>query len=202
MSLNSREPKQTRRRGAELENALLDAAWTELVRVGYDELTFDAVAKAASTSRAVLWRRWPVKPDLVRDALRHMLQNEPLSVPDTGSLREDVIAALTDLNRRRIRLGTVLVSRLGSYYEETNSTFSDLRDLVLGSGTSRVDIIMRNAAERGEISREVVGTRVSRVPFDLFRYEALMTQKPVAHETITEIVDEVFLPMVSGAGAS
>lgn len=96
----------------------------------------------------------------------------------------------------------VLVSRLGSYYEETNSTFSDLRDLVLGSGTSRVDIIMRNAAERGEISREVVGTRVSRVPFDLFRYEALMTQKPVAHETITEIVDEVFLPLVSAAGAS
>ena len=32
-------PVATRRRGAALENALLDAAWTELQSVGYAKLT-------------------------------------------------------------------------------------------------------------------------------------------------------------------
>jgi hypothetical protein len=34
------------------------------------------------------------------------------------------------------------------------------------------------------------------VPVDLFRYELMMTLKPVADEVIEEIVDTVFLPLV------
>jgi len=52
----------TRRRGAELEAALLDAAWDELQAVGYAGLTMEAVADRAGTSRAVLYRRWPNGP--------------------------------------------------------------------------------------------------------------------------------------------
>ena len=56
MSLNSTTAPQ-RRRGPALEEALLDAAWTELTERGYDEMTIDAVAVRAGTSRAVLYRR-------------------------------------------------------------------------------------------------------------------------------------------------
>jgi len=50
---------------AALEEALLDAAWAELLRAGYEALTYEAVAERARTSRAVLYRRWPTKRDLV-----------------------------------------------------------------------------------------------------------------------------------------
>jgi hypothetical protein len=60
-----------RRRGPALEEALLDAAWTELTERGYDDMTIDAVAVRAGTSRAVLYRRWPNKQELVLATLAH-----------------------------------------------------------------------------------------------------------------------------------
>src|SRR5580658_8726409 len=63
---------KTRRRGAALEHALLDAAWAELQDVGYAALTIEAVADRAGTSRAVLYRRWRNRPELVIAAMcRH-----------------------------------------------------------------------------------------------------------------------------------
>ena len=63
-----------RRRGDVLERALLDAAWAELEDSGYDDLTIDAVAQRAGTSRAVLYRRWPNKQDLMLAALAHQVK--------------------------------------------------------------------------------------------------------------------------------
>ena len=50
--------------------------------------------------------------------------------------------------------------------------------------------------ERGEIRAGQISDRVARVPVDLFRYELMMTLKPVADEVIEEIVDTVFMPLV------
>jgi AcrR family transcriptional regulator len=60
----------TRRRGEALEDALLDAAWDELVEVGYGRFTIDGVAARAGTSRPVIYRRWPVRSDLAIAAVR------------------------------------------------------------------------------------------------------------------------------------
>jgi len=55
----------TRRRGSALDDALLDAAWAELQEAGYAGLTMEGVAQRAGTSRPVLARRWPNRPQLV-----------------------------------------------------------------------------------------------------------------------------------------
>ena len=103
MSLKDAMPPQ-RRRGEALETALLDAAWAELAERGYDELTIDAVATRAGTSRAVLYRRWPGKPELVLAALVHQVENRTVEAPDTGSLRGDVVALLSEANKVRPRV--------------------------------------------------------------------------------------------------
>ena len=59
----------TRRRGSTLEAALLQAAWDELTEAGYAAFTMEGVAARAKTSRAVLYRRWPNRPQLVVAAL-------------------------------------------------------------------------------------------------------------------------------------
>ncbi len=48
---------------------------------------------------------------------------------------------------------------------------------------------------RGELGPETPPGRVISLPFDLFRHEVLMTMAPIAPETITQIVDDMFLPL-------
>jgi AcrR family transcriptional regulator len=63
--------KQARRRGTELESAILDAAWEQLTAEGYEHFTVDTVAARARTSKPVLYRRWKTREDLLRAAVRH-----------------------------------------------------------------------------------------------------------------------------------
>ena len=74
----------TRRRGQKLEAALLEAAWDELTAAGYAAFTIEGVATRAKTSRAVIYRRWPSRPELVVAAHWHHSASAQEEVPDTG----------------------------------------------------------------------------------------------------------------------
>jgi len=195
MSLKSDASPQ-RRRGEVLEKALLDAAWAELTERGYDDLTVDAVATRAGTSRAVLYRRWPSKQDLVLASLTQHVKAEFVAAPDTGSLRGDVIGLLKLANKLRVRLAMLVFTQLGGFYREANTNLAELGAFVQGGRDAVLDEVIERAVARGEIRAGQVSERVARVPVDLFRYELMMTLKPVADEVIEEIVDTVFLPLV------
>ena len=68
---------------------------------------------------------------------------------------------------------------------------------VVESTTPRVHAAIQRAVDRGEIRREQVTERIARLPVDLFRYEILMTLRPLSDETIEDIVDTIFLPLLS-----
>jgi AcrR family transcriptional regulator len=194
-------PVARRRRGAELETALLDAAWAELVEHGYGALTFDAVAQRAGTSRPVVYRRWATRPELVRAAVGHVARRDEMAIPDTGSLRGDMLAVMRHANEKRIGLTALLTFYLGGFFQETDSSPADLRDVIIGDGPTSVDVIIDRAIERGEVDADRMTPRVRSVAFDLYRHEALMTLKPVPEETLTEIVDTIFLPLATGSAA-
>src|SRR3954471_19906591 len=83
-----------RRRGEELEHALLTAAWAELIEVGYPKMTIENVAARAGTSKPVIYRRWPTKAKLVIAALAHNMPLQQSDI-DTGSLRGDLLEFLS-----------------------------------------------------------------------------------------------------------
>lgn len=196
MPLKVDVPGPSRRRGAALENALLDAAWDELVDKGYSGFTIESVAERAATSRAVIYRRWQSKPELVRATISHVGKREPVEIPDTGSLREDVIELLRRANHSRARLGIVVALQLADYFAETGTGPNELRSAFLAGRGSALDTIMGRAIERGEADPAKITPRVASVPFDLYRQEVLMTLKPVPDEVIESIVDEVFMRLV------
>src|ERR1700722_2444120 len=98
--------RATRRRGATLEHALLDAAWEELQASGYSKLTMERVAERAGTSRAVIYRRWRSRVELVIAAMRYQQPVVAGSSLDTGSLRGDVLALLRRVSARVSKIGT------------------------------------------------------------------------------------------------
>ena len=185
-----------RRRGRVLEDALLDAAWDQLVSGGYGVFTFEAVAERAGTSRPVIYRRWPNREALVVAAMERFFTRGSRPVPDTGSLRGDVIALLMQANEMRSAMAAVVSVQLGTYYQENETTPAELRSQLLRDRTSAMETVMHRALERDEISAAQVTPRVVGLPLDLLRHEALMTLKAVPTETIVEIVDSIFLPLV------
>lgn len=193
------EPAARRRRGAVLEDALLEATWQELCDVGYAALTIDAVANRGKTSRPVIYRRWATKADLVLAAVERALHREDIALPDTGSLRGDLIALMRLANQRTAPSAVTLTYYLGPYFQETGTSPRDLREAILGNRATSAEAIVDRAAERGEIDPDRLTPRLRTLAFDLYRHEALMTLAPVPDDVIEEILDEVFLPLVTTA---
>jgi AcrR family transcriptional regulator len=194
-----RDTRQTRRRGAELESAILDAAWEQLIAEGYEHFTVDTVAARARTSKPVLYRRWKTREDMLRATVRHRGAANSLPAPDTGTLRGDLLALLTEANTDRNPMAALLSSMLGSYYNKTGPTPAELRAEFRGQRGSAVEVVVNRAVERGEVDPARLTPRIIDLPFDLFRNEMLMTLKPVPDHVLRQIVDDIFIPLVQPA---
>lgn len=185
-----------RRVGVELDNALLDAAWQQLVDEGYAAFTMDAVAARAGTSRAVLYRRWADKHALVHAVIAHITQRDELTIPDTGSLRGDTIAMMKNANRTRLELVTAMTVHLGGYYQETGTSPTELRKMLFPNRPHIPRMLLDRALARAEVSLAVVTDRIAAVPYALLQQEFFTTLKPVTNAVLEEIVDTIFLPLV------
>lgn len=186
-----------RRRGEELEAALLAAAWDELDEVGFHRLTMESVAARAKTGVAVLYRRWPRKDDLVIAAIAYYGRTHPVEIPDTGSLRGDMLALLGSVNDQRSSFTAVVTAAFTGLLASTGLSPADVRARLLGDRPMWSHDIFRRAHERGELDLDKVPPAVLSMPFDLMRHDLLMTLKPVPAERLASIVDELFLPLVA-----
>ncbi len=189
-----------RRRGPELEAALLDAAWDELAEAGFARLTMESVATRAGTGIAVLYRRWANKDQLVLAALEHYRSSHPVDLPDTGTLRGDLLAALTGMAEARAAFFAVTAAAAFSgLLTSTGLTPAQVRDRIIGDQRlPRVRAIYQRAHDRGEIDLDRIPPAVLAMPFDLVRHDLLMDLEPPKPARIRSILDELFLPLVRG----
>lgn len=191
----------SRRRGEELEQAILDAVWDEFQEVGFLRLTFEGVAKRAGTSKPVLYRRWSSRVEMMM-ACAVSRMPRPDSIPDTGSLRGDIVALLT-LMRSRLRIigQTAMLALLAEasndpelrqkFFRAVVNHLLDLLDMA----------VWGRAIDRGEIRGEQLTERLRRLPIDLVRNEFLLFGD-LTDEVVASIVDEVVLPALRDRGAS
>ncbi|MBB4201128.1 hypothetical protein CCR94_00165 [Rhodoblastus sphagnicola] len=182
----------TRRRGAALEAAILDAAWEELLTQGYINFTIEGVAKRAGTSRPVLYRRWPNRVSLATAAIIHFTKANPISVPDMGNVRDELCLLLRKFADRIPPNSTRLFFDVSSDMAAHGDSFTDERfkEKLLG------DLINR-AVARGEIDENRLTPLVNWVPTGLVLTLTMISGKTPSDEAIAAIVDQVFLPIVS-----
>jgi AcrR family transcriptional regulator len=86
--------KLGRKRDHTRDQEILDAALDVLGETGYEGMTIDMVAARAKAGKATVYRRWSSKAELVLDAVVCMKKNEFQELPDTGTLRGDLIAIM------------------------------------------------------------------------------------------------------------
>jgi AcrR family transcriptional regulator len=186
----------TRRRGAELETAVLDAAWDLLKERGYAALTYEALAQQAKTAKQVIYRRWPTKRELLLALLAHHGSSLQTIHVDTGSLRDDILALMRNSNSRISDITAIFSGLIGTHFDEVEATPRELRAALFGSRANAVEEVVERAVARGEIGAGPIPARVLALPYDLYRHEAVMTFASMPDEVIVEIVDQVWLPLV------
>ncbi len=77
-----------RPRDPRIDDSVLRATVELLGKSGYADLSVDAIARRAATSKPAIYRRWPSKAHLVHEAVFPI--SEATELPDTGSLAGDV----------------------------------------------------------------------------------------------------------------
>jgi AcrR family transcriptional regulator len=190
-----------RRRGAELEQAILRAAAEELTASGYAGMTMDKVAQRAGTNKNAIYRRWPQRAVLGIVAYKH-LADARTPTPDTGSLRGDALELLRAANATwSSPRGAILRDLLAAAADEP--ALLDLLREQAGGGAMNAAwfALLSRAVARGEAPPEAVHPRVATLPMMLLRGEYALRGVPaVPDEVLVEIVDEIFLPLVRGRG--
>ncbi|MEV7354833.1 TetR/AcrR family transcriptional regulator [Kitasatospora sp. NPDC091276] len=192
--------RASRRRGDELEQAILDAVWAELADHGYDRLTMDGVAARARTSKPVLYRRWPNRAALVVAALGRNAPDyrEP---PDTGELRADLSLFLRRLLHRFDDLPQDAVHGLLVDLMRDPELREHFRGLVAQGPVGGLTAMLRRAADRGEINPARLTPRTCSLPLDLLREAALLGGGVPPDHVVDEILDEVVLPLLRAPSA-
>ncbi|MEZ7005180.1 TetR/AcrR family transcriptional regulator [Streptomyces sp. AD55] len=197
-----RRTPATRRRGAELEEAILRAAAEVLKESGVPGLTMDEVARRAGTNKNALYRRWPHRVALGVAAYRRLAAAETVP-PDTGSLRGDTLEMLRRANSTWSSPYGEILRGLIAAAGSTPELLAELRDPAAKSAHEAAWLtLLGRAVARGDAAPEALHPRVAQVPMALLRDEYVMLGVPTVPDAVlAEIVDEVFLPLVRGRGS-
>ncbi|MFC8226790.1 TetR/AcrR family transcriptional regulator [Streptomyces sp. NPDC057287] len=201
---DGRQGGASRRRGAVLEEAILRAAAEVLGEAGVDGLTMDEVARRAGTNKNAIYRRWPNRVALGVAAYRRLAATE-VTVPDTGSLRQDALELLRRANSTWSSPYGEILRGLISAAGSTPELLAELRapaaegDAYEDAWTAAVG----RAVARGEAPPGSQHPRVVSVPVALLRNEYVTRGVPAVPDAVlAEIVDEVFLPLLRGRGGA
>ena len=191
--------KLPRRRGEALNAAIFQATLDELAEGGYAQLTMERVAERAKASKASLYRRWPTRVTLVIAAVYHTLP-DLVSVPDTGSLREDLLHVLRRTSAALSGPAGEAMRGLLSEVLRDESVAQVFRENSQGASRKMMTEIARRAVERGEIDPAAVTPRRLDSGQALIRQYFLFHGPPIPDRLIVDVVDEVMVPLLVSAG--
>lgn len=188
------EPSRGRPRDPSRDEAIIDAAIDVLVRDGYDRLSMEGVAAAASVGKATVYRRWSSKAELVIDAMATL--KPAVSSIDTGSLDgdlEELIAA--SCSPKSQRLQQVMLSICSALPREPElldafkTRFTEPRIALISE-------MLERAQRRGDLGPEIdVAMAASLLP-SLMLQRALMTGKPAGRTYAEQVAGSVLLPVL------
>lgn len=194
-------PARDETRNARIIEAVLDL----IVENGYADLTMAAVTARAEVAKATVYRRWASREDLVADALESlMLPAPPAEATAAGTLREDLIATLTNssacLQPDRRRFSAVLAAATASHPQIADT----LRERYIAGQRDAIVSSLLRAQERGEITAQSVERLLAPDRLEIAAAVAVMVlQEEVVGamldvEGIARVVDQVLIPLIAG----
>jgi AcrR family transcriptional regulator len=176
----------------ERELQILEATLEVLDEVGYDLLTMDAVASRAKASKATLYRRWRGKPELVVAAI--MAHKGEAVVPDTGTLRGDLLAAYCGSGGLNDPLAQSVLSAVVTAMGRDPEFAEVYRRDFIGPKIASSRAIYERARERGEVHPDVDLEMLAPSLAGIVLHRAFLLGDAVTPDLVARVLDEVVLP--------
>ena len=176
--------------------AICDAVLELLSEVGYDRMSMDAVATRARASKATIYRAWPNKPDLVMDALVHRFGGPP-EIPDTGSLRADLIAMLSGACTLASNPDGSVITGLMCAADRDPELSRTLYKLLYEMKHPIHLAILSRAVGRGEVPAEASADLLHEVIHSMVFTRLLWAPSTLDDCFVVHVVDDVLLPVLT-----
>ncbi len=143
-----------------IDDAVLTATVELIGEIPYAELSVDAIARRARTSKPAIYRRWPSKAHLVHEAVFPI--GESTDIPSTGSLPDDIremvrrVAGVLSAPPARAALPGLIGEMAAdpTLHTALLTRFGDIITRGLGD-------FLAGAADRGEIRSEVTADELA-----------------------------------------
>lgn len=179
-------------RGDAIVARVLDAAIRELSQAGYRALRVEDVAARAGVNKTTVYRRWPTKADLVRDALVATKASFAHEMPQTGALRTDLIAiARTFVAHASDPLGRSLVRMFAA--ESSDPEVIALARSLRDRNESPPRRLIEAAVARGELVSGVDHTVMLHALIGALHHRLFFMQEPPDEAFLTRLVDLLLL---------
>lgn len=199
--MSESKKKLGRKRDQTLDTQILEATIEILAEVGFDSMTMDRVAARAKTGKASVYRRWASKAELVRDALIWMSRGsvELDHLPDTGSLRDDLLALVkpysVEFGERKLKV----LAGLGSFLSAHPTFASEARAGIFEPWTEVNRTLMQRAKERGEIPAQANIELACEVIVAMTSHRSFNENKTSDRNFFATLLDQILLPALKNA---
>ena len=176
-----------RPRGGPIIDAVLGQTLAELATHGLEHFSVERVARRAEVNKTSIYRRWPTRDRLVAAALEGILLDAAAHLPDTGSVRGDLLGILTPIARL---LGSP-VGRAVARAAVSDQSASSVRALAarqLGHAADRMGQLIARARKRGEWRAGADGRQVVFMLVGALLHRALLEQRPMGAKWLEGLV--------------
>ena len=197
------EPAQLgRKRDRTADVRIIEAAIDTLAEVGFDSMTMDMVAARAKAGKATLYRRWPSKGELVRDAVIWMSRSsvDVEHLPDTGSVREDLLSLLKPYSKDFGEKKLHVLAGLGSFFSDHRELADEATAAIFEPWTSVNRALIKRGIERGEFSPDADVDLACQVIVAMTSYRTLTLHQPFDKTLYGALLDNILLPALRSAG--
>ena len=180
-----------RPRSAEADRAILAATADLLAERGLAAMSIEEVAARAGVGKTTIYRRWPSKGLLALDAFVISFRAEQ-PLPDTGTLRGDLLSALHAWVRAvtQTAMGPMLTGLIAEAQHDPELRGA-WRDRVLEPMRTQHRVMLDRAIERGEIPASVDRDVVLDLFFGAAEHRLLLGHLPMTGDFIAEVVDMI-----------
>lgn len=188
-------------RGEAFLQVVLEVTLARLAEVGFERLSIPEVALLAGVNKTSIYRRWPGKPELVRDALGAAMSHAD-QLSDTGELRGDLVglarsvAAFTQSD-----VGTAVFRILLA--EGGNPEVRALAQAAYGEAGRRGPwTLLARAVDRGELTNVPDPSLVLFTIAGAIVHRVFIERQPATEVFLEGVVDLVLLGASAGRRTS